>query len=49
MDADFKRNKDGTLKEVSTMGDFIKKEKPTKEQLERQKLKAEYEKKYNLK
>lgn len=43
---EIKRNKDGTIKGITTMGDLIKKEKPTKEQLKRDRIKAEYEKKY---
>lgn len=46
METNLERNKDGTIKGISTMGDFIKAEKPTDEQLERDKRKAEYEKKY---
>ena len=49
MVTNLERNKDGTVKGITTMGDFIKVEKPTNEQLERDKRKAEYEKQWNEK
>lgn len=39
------RNKDGTIKGVTTMGDFIQ-EKFTDEEKERQEIKKKYDKKY---
>lgn len=44
--AEIRRNKDGTMKGISTMGDFIKKESLTPEQQEIAQKKAELEKKY---
>lgn len=46
---EIERNKNGTIKGVSTMGDLLPKEKQTKEQKERERRKAEYEKKHNIK
>lgn len=46
---EIERNKNGTIKGVSTMGDLIQKEKQTAEQKERERLKAEYERKHNTK
>ena len=40
-----KRNKNGTIDGVLSMGDLMPKEKPTKEQLEIKKRKAEIERK----
>lgn len=46
---EIKRNKNGTIKGVSTMGDMMPKEKLTEEQKERKRLRAEYEKRHNNK
>ena len=46
---EIERNEDGTVKGITTMGDLIKNEAPSKEQLEREKRKAEYDKKYAIK
>lgn len=43
---EIKRNKDGTIKGVYSMGDDIKKENKTQKELEREKKKKEYEKKW---
>ena len=43
---EIKRNKDGTMKGISTMGDFITEEPLTPEQQEIARKKAELEKKY---
>lgn len=44
-----KRNKDGTIEGIITMGDLIKKEPLTKEQLEIKQKKEELEKKHPMK
>ena len=46
---EIERNKNGTIKGVSTMGDLIPKEKKSAEEKERERLRAEYEKKHNIK
>ena len=43
---EIKRNKDGTIKGVLTMGDMLKEKKPSKEQLEEKKKIEEIKKKY---
>lgn len=49
MKTSLKRNKDGTVEGITTMGDLIKAEKPTDEQLERERRRTEYEKQWNKK
>lgn len=46
---EIKRNKDGTIKGVSTMGDALKDEPQSKEQLEEKKKREELKKKYDKK
>ena len=46
---EIKRNKDGSIKGVLTLGDMITKEQPTKEEQEIKKKRAELERKYGLK
>lgn len=45
MTSEIKRNKDESIEDVIAMGDLIGKESVTKEEIEREKRKAEYEKK----
>lgn len=49
MDTILKREKDGTIQGITTMGDTLKKEPISRESSERTKRKDEYEKKWNEK
>lgn len=46
MAINFERNKDGTIKGITTMGDFIKEEELTPEQKKVREIKEKFEKKY---
>ena len=48
METKLQRNKDGTIKGITTMGDLIKKEPLTKEQQETIAMLKELKKKYNI-
>lgn len=46
MTTKIERNDDGTIKGMTTMGDVLKKEEPTPDEKELQRIKEHYEKKY---
>lgn len=49
MATEFKRNDKGEIEGITTIGDLIEEEPLTPEQKETQRIRAEFEKKYNIK
>ncbi|MCM1326954.1 MAG: hypothetical protein NC094_08955 [Bacteroidales bacterium] len=46
METKLKRNKDGTIEGILTMGDMLKKEEPSADEKKIREIKEQYEKKY---